>query len=862
MSAPSSPTLSSSLFDRLSRLWSRPGQTAHQTWTIRRLLTAWAAMGLIATVVLAGAAAFATIRLTTLQNRVVEQILPVETSGRRLSGMLLEYLNRQNTMVQATSPEALGSVPARAEMDRRFSAELEHLGALGQGMSGLEQPLTQLKHSFAQYLEQDDRLLELTKRNLELIQRMKSRTTTLDQTVERMTILAEGIKGKVTLATVRGKRQTRRALDNRASETELRALAATMLTGSTGRIGQVTEKVIASVNTLSILSRQIRLEPTLDVLTSLKANQIKPAVDLARQSITLLKASTQNAPPGVTEMTEPLEKEFANLTALLVDGQEAVFGMAWDTLELERQTAASRHAGETIQRQVIQRLEEIDAWADQLNAAVTREAATVSRTSQILVYSVALVVGVFMVGFGMLLIRRITGSLDRAVDGVNRIAAGDLTTHPGPVRNDELGHLLMAMSGMAAILKGIFLSLSEGSGNLSEASRELSEVSGEMNTSAETLTRKAASVSNAVERSSTNLNHIATEAEQASANLNTLSAAAEEASTNLNTISAAAEEASISLTAVVSSTHQATERMEQVKSAAEQTSDNVQGVAGAIQVMTNALGEVRQRCLMANQSSERANREANRTQEVMDRLMESGQEIHKVVDVINSIAEQTNMLALNASIEAAGAGDAGKGFAVVANEVKELARQTAAATGMISDTIARMIDHSRDASDSADQIVAIIQTMATANEEILEAVEDQDRSAQGIAKAMSAASEQTRSVTEGMSATSQDMLDVSRAVSEVSLGIAEVTRNVSELSAGVVEITRNVALASSGSQNITSNVLAAAEMAHEIATNMEPVNQAVADVTRMSAQLNQRAQGMSGLSGSLKEIVQRFKLES
>ncbi|MBF0271474.1 MAG: HAMP domain-containing protein [Magnetococcales bacterium] len=861
MNPQSSPTRTT-LFDRLIRLLPRLGQSDHQSWTIRRLLIAWAAMGLIATVVLAGAATFATIRLTTLQNRVVKQILPVETSGRRLSGMLLEYVNRQNTLVQATSTEALGALPPRQELDRRFTAELDYLGTVGQGMSGLEQPLTHLKQSFAQFLEQDDRLVDLTKRDLELSQRMKSRTTALDQSVERMTTLAEGIKGKVTLAMVRGKRQTRRAMESRTSEAELRSLAGVMLSGGTGRIGQVTEKVISSVNTLSILSRQIRLELTTDMLTNLQTNQIKPAVDLARQSINTLKASAQNAPAGVAELTEQLEKEFANLTALLMEGNDAVFSMARDALELDRLTETNRHTEETIQGQVIQRLEEIDAWADKLNVAVTQEAASVSRASQILVYSVALVVGVFMVGFGMLLIRRITGSLDRAVEGVHRIAQGDLTTNLGPVRNDELGHLLMAMSGMAAILKGIFLSLSEGSHNLSDASQELSEVSGSMNTSAALLTRKAESVSSAVERSSTNLNHIASEAEQASANLNTLSAAAEEASTNLNTISAAAEEASISLTAVVSSTHQATERMEQVKSAAEQTSDNVQGVAGAVQVMTHALGEVRQRCLMANQSSERANREANRTQEVMDRLMESGQEIHKVVDVINSIAEQTNMLALNASIEAAGAGEAGKGFAVVANEVKELARQTAAATGMISDTIARMIDHSRDASDSADQIVSIIQIMASANEEILEAVEDQDRSAQGIAKAMSAASEQTRSVTEGMNATNQDMLDVSRAVSEVSLGIAEVTRNVAELSAGVVEITRNVALASSGSQNITSNVLAAAEMAQEIATNMEPVNQAVADVTRMSAQLNQRATGMSGLSGSLKEIVERFKLES
>ncbi|MBF0215135.1 MAG: hypothetical protein HQM00_16505, partial [Magnetococcales bacterium] len=169
------------------RFLSRRFGSTTNTWTIRRLLTVWAAMGVIATIALAGAAAFANIRLTTLQNRVMEQILPVETSGRRLSSLLLEYVNRQNVMVQALSPEALDALPARAELDARFTAEINTLGAISRDLPGLEQALEGLQKAYAQFLEQDNRLLDLTKRDLELAQRMKARTATLDQTVERMT---------------------------------------------------------------------------------------------------------------------------------------------------------------------------------------------------------------------------------------------------------------------------------------------------------------------------------------------------------------------------------------------------------------------------------------------------------------------------------------------------------------------------------------------------------------------------------------------------------------------------------------------------------------------------------------------------
>ncbi|MBF0159592.1 MAG: hypothetical protein HQL58_08695 [Magnetococcales bacterium] len=312
---------------------------------------------------------------------------------------------------------------------------------------------------------------------------------------------------------------------------------------------------------------------------------------------------------------------------------------------------------------------------------------------------------------------------------------------------------------------------------------------------------------------------------------------------------------------MVQSVHQATARMEEVNSSAEQTSVHVRQAARSIVAMTTALGNIREQCFGANRSSERANEEAVRTQLVMERLTEAGQEVYKVVKLINSIADQTNMLALNASIEAAGAGEAGKGFAVVANEVKELARQTSSAIGMIRNTIDGMIDHSKEASEAADQIVSMIRVIAEANEEILRSVEEQDHAAQGIVGTMNESSERTLAVTAGISSTNLDMQDVSRAVSEVSQGIVEVTRNVTELSIGVQEMTRNVAKASEGSRAITDNVMASAEMACEIADSMKPVREAVSDVTRISSLLGQRAQEMSHLSNSLREIVARFKLD-
>lgn len=88
--------------------------------------------------------------------------------------------------------------------------------------------------------------------------------------------------------------------------------------------------------------------------------------------------------------------------------------------------------------------------------------------------------------------------------------------------------------------------------------------------------------------------------------------------------------------------------------------------------------------------SESAVMQSQRTSEKVTALGESARKVGKVTETITEISEQTNLLALNATIEAARAGDAGRGFTVVANEIKELARQTAAATVDIKNQIADM----------------------------------------------------------------------------------------------------------------------------------------------------------------------------
>ncbi|MBF0446264.1 MAG: hypothetical protein HQL68_11815, partial [Magnetococcales bacterium] len=281
-------------------------------------------------------------------------------------------------------------------------------------------------------------------------------------------------------------------------------------------------------------------------------------------------------------------------------------------------------------------------------------------------------------------------------DGQVNEAQGAIHSIEGSMTNSE--EVAITMSTLALILcvviafliirnitttlRGQITLLGTVNDKLSESSAGLGRLAEEMSGGADNLSNQSTQAASAAEEMSANMHTISAATEEMSANMATVSSAAEEMSANMSTIASATEEANINLESVSNGGESAKENMERVQEASQRTSSNVGSVASSVEQLSGSIGGVRNRCENAAQEAEEAKISAQETFVIMEKLGKSGREIGKMVDVINSIAEQTNILALNASIEAAGAGEAGMGFAVVANEVKQLARQTSEATRM------------------------------------------------------------------------------------------------------------------------------------------------------------------------------------
>ena len=412
-------------------------------------------------------------------------------------------------------------------------------------------------------------------------------------------------------------------------------------------------------------------------------------------------------------------------------------------LHREQVAPKFKQIGVTIGRYVNYREQEL--------ARINRQAEALIWRTTLALIGFGLVCAIAAVVFGTLLSRSIAIPLGRAVRLMESFAVGDLTgvvTPASLARKDEIGGLAVAVQGMLTSWRDVIGNINDGIGVLSASSAELSADSGQM------------------------------------------SDGSREASGKAHAVAAAAEQ----MTANVMS----------VASGMEQTTVNLSRVASATEQMTSTIGEIAANSEKARRITEQATRQAASISEQMNQLGAAAELIGKVTETITEISSQTNLLALNATIEAARAGSAGKGFAVVANEIKELAKQTAAATEDVKGRIAGV----------------------------------QSSTAGGIAE--------IAKVTQVIHDVSDIVASIAAAIEEQSTVTKDIARNIGEASVGVVD----------ANQRVSETSQATAEIAREIVG----VDRAAGQMADGSERVRASATEMSRMAGQLQVTVQRFKV--
>ncbi|MEQ8319817.1 MAG: methyl-accepting chemotaxis protein [Rhodospirillales bacterium] len=397
---------------------------------------------------------------------------------------------------------------------------------------------------------------------------------------------------------------------------------------------------------------------------------------------------------------------------------------------------------------------------------------TANDNMSIVIIAGALISLLLSATFGWLLTSGISAPIKDITSVMNRLAGGDKTAEvPALGRGDEVGEMAKALETFKNAMQEAERLASEQAELQRKAAEDQAKAAEEQAKSAEA--REAAASKEAQAK--------AAEAERAE-QLRALTEVFErEIGAVLETVASAAAKLEGTAGTMSSVALQSSDQSRVVASASEEASGNVSTVAAAAEELSASIDEIGKRVSESTSAVNQANETAETANHKITTLTDASARIGDIVDVINEIAERTNLLSLNATIEAQRAGEAGKGFAVVAHEVKELARQTGQATEEVTQQIVDIQTASKDAAQALTDIKSAINYVTEITTAIAAAIEEQAAATQEIASSVEQAATGTQNV-------ARNIVDVEKAANDTGKSADEVLVASQDLSVQATKI--------------------------------------------------------------------------
>ncbi|MGO9377523.1 MAG: methyl-accepting chemotaxis protein [Dissulfurispiraceae bacterium] len=364
-------------------------------------------------------------------------------------------------------------------------------------------------------------------------------------------------------------------------------------------------------------------------------------------------------------------------------------------------------------------------YQSQLMEEAGKDAASQVKQTLMFIIVLILVATILAIVISLITVRSITVPLSEGVDVANRLAAGDLTASISIRNNDEIGSLMHAMDNMVKSLRELISKIKYAAENMASGSEQLSASAEEISRGMDGQASRSSQIATATEEMSQTVIDVAKN------------------TSNIAQIST-----------------QAFDQAKDGEGIVRRSVEEVQAIASTV--------------------SESA--------QVMQRLGDSSRQIGNIVGVINDIADQTNLLALNAAIEAARAGEQGRGFAVVADEVRKLAERTTQATSQINSMISAIqsevehagitmkhatssvesgVEFSKKAGNSLGNIVGSVNNLQSMVQQIASATEEMSTVSETISSDIQSIAEGSKEISAGSGQIAQASSDLSKLATEL-----------------------------------------------------------------------------------------------
>lgn len=462
----------------------------------------------------------------------------------------------------------------------------------------------------------------------------------------------------------------------------------------------------------------------------------------------------------------------------------------------------------------------IEYGQDQIDSISTEIEGRSSQAKVVIAVLSALMVAVGIAA-GIVLTRRITVPVKTATDILKVMAQerADLTKRVVVTSKDELGELASCFNALADKLSSAIRQVRQFSETVEESSRRLAAAGKQQAEAANQVALMISQVAQGVEYQSKDSIHARDQMQQLLTAIRQVAQGAQESSAEVAKTSDAVEKMTDNLVKAVEvllGRQKGAEKNQQFASAGNESVTRVK------------------------EAMEQIRTTASKTLACVAELETGSKQIGEIVSVINDIADQTNLLALNAAIEAARAGEAGRGFAVVADEVRRLAERSSQSTEEISQIVNQLLA----------SIVRTVESVQESNEQIDEGARLADEASGVLAEIEKVAGSARNELAQVMAIVgdlNQAAEDVRGAMTRLAAITEENSSLAEEMASGSDEVIRAIeSIASIGEQNAAS--------AQEAAASAEKQSAATEDMASSAEDLSQMAAELKSLVGQF-EIV-------
>lgn len=439
---------------------------------------------------------------------------------------------------------------------------------------------------------------------------------------------------------------------------------------------------------------------------------------------------------------------------------------------------------------------------------------------QAILWGLAVGIGVIVLGaiVSLRMVSSITRPVKRLAEQARLAARGDLTIRTEVKSHDEIGVLAGAVNDMTDNIRELIRNVVKVTNELSDDSHLLSKNAGEQSHACQNIAAAVDQVAKSCSEQTTNVNQTDEVIEQLSQAVGQIAAGAGEQAAHVTSTAEV-------LSQVANSIQEVANSAQAVSIAAEQTSGAAEAGGQAVQHSIEGMERIRQKVFDT----------AARIKE----LGEHSNQIGEIIQVIDEIAEQTNLLALNAAIEAARAGEHGKGFAVVADEVRKLAERSGKATK---------------------EIAELINNIQKGTERAVEAMDEGTGEVEAGSKLATEAGEALEAILRTVKQTYDQVQSISAAAEEISASSAEMVRAMDTVAAITQQNTAATEQMSAGSSQVQVSVKGVARSSQEIASAAEEVSAAMEELTTSGEEVAQSAERLKETIDELNSKVSIFKL--